>query len=1037
MPFHLEHVDGGWKVQDDKGNYYSKKPLSRKRAIAQLRALYASYSRGHSHRGAGYATYSDDEGRHHIVLQGNGFFSDVFAKAKRVAKVVASKLTMRNLQAVSDVLATGIRETYPPDVRNILGRFGSGQVYHITLCREPVKSYINTVLNIISLGSWNAAKNKMNYDKMFHLSMIVDLAMPEGSKVSLKIEKNEVINMTTKVAVQGDAERMDVPVPCCITLIEMLQKAEQTVGTPFFTYDAFTNNCQAFILSILKANGLASPDITAFVSQDAEALLKELPEHVPAFASAITNLAGFWNRLYKGQGGQMTARGYLRGGKLYCGNRVPPPAGYSKRGTSYECFRKGVGVGLALAPKAAAAPAPAQARPPPLKDLERMTIRELGQEASQQGVRGYSRMKRAQLIEALRPLRALRGGGAEEDAFMAQLNQAPSGMTCPPGQVQNARGFCSSPQSAQDILDERAKFKDVAGVGTRYDQTDPFLDIAIANRKHDTEASRSLVKTSDVPDVPSWDKIPTFPNDQPPPNYTGFVRMGTYDPSMSADEQWGKYNIVYYKDGTVVRTQLQPGAQLKYDLSGLRKQIESTWGNQFGGLHYINSRNYTDVNDQCRKDGTCQAYDENGNEKFNTNKHLSLDFLNGVEGRHARELNPALEEWFQRAKEQEVGAKGLNADKLDEELESKYQREVQERYDPTSDWITDMRGSDITDQYNNTKKLHQARLRKDGGFDIQFTDGTWDYMPGEEKWDCNAFSTETQYGNMNSTCGVKGREQTANATEKMIRDSREKQWNNLSDGEKFVNGLSVAGAFTSDYVLPVVSQVASFIPGAGFIGDIADLTGDITGAIQQGQCRHFNECTEQQVKDARDQITYHDTIGDRVASRYFNDPTMMALAEHNDKVLPLLGDTYKYGSRAGKFDATGQGAPHSHSVPIHPTFRKQLKQIGFTPEAYLKVAREIADEEGYDGRALEFSDDDEHKLMIYDDEGSPRRFGRVGYDDYILWSKKEALGLVPGGYAEMKRRVFNRSHSKIKGDWKSDKFSPNNLALRLLWSMNG
>jgi hypothetical protein len=82
---------------------------------------------------------------------------------------------------------------------------------------------------------------------------------------------------------------------------------------------------------------------------------------------------------------------------------------------------------------------------------------------------------------------------------------------------------------------------------------------------------------------------------------------------------------------------------------------------------------------------------------------------------------------------------------------------------------------------------------------------------------------------------------------------------------------------------------------------------------------------------------------------------------------------------------------------------------------------------------LEFADDDEHKLMIYDDEGRVRKFGAVGYNDYILWSKKEAIGQAPRGYAEQKRRVFNRSHSKIPGDWKKDMFSPNNLALRILW----
>lgn len=114
-------------------------------------------------------------------------------------------------------------------------------------------------------------------------------------------------------------------------------------------------------------------------------------------------------------------------------------------------------------------------------------------------------------------------------------------------------------------------------------------------------------------------------------------------------------------------------------------------------------------------------------------------------------------------------------------------------------------------------------------------------------------------------------------------------------------------------------------------------------------------------------------------------------------------------------------------------FKKQLKREGIAPKKYLKVVREIANDEGYDGRAIEFSDDPEKKLMIYDDKGNKRHFGQVGYNDFILWSNREARGLVRAGYAEKKRLVFQKSHSKMRGDWKADKFSPNNLALRILW----
>jgi hypothetical protein len=118
----------------------------------------------------------------------------------------------------------------------------------------------------------------------------------------------------------------------------------------------------------------------------------------------------------------------------------------------------------------------------------------------------------------------------------------------------------------------------------------------------------------------------------------------------------------------------------------------------------------------------------------------------------------------------------------------------------------------------------------------------------------------------------------------------------------------------------------------------------------------------------------------------------------------------------------------------HRVFLRQLKKANMSPVEYLRQARRAANAAGYDGRALEFSDDDEHKLMIYDDKGTPRRFGRVGYNDYLLWKNEEAMGRVKSGYADQKRNVFNRSHKKMPGEWKSDKFSPNMLALKILWA---
>lgn len=113
-------------------------------------------------------------------------------------------------------------------------------------------------------------------------------------------------------------------------------------------------------------------------------------------------------------------------------------------------------------------------------------------------------------------------------------------------------------------------------------------------------------------------------------------------------------------------------------------------------------------------------------------------------------------------------------------------------------------------------------------------------------------------------------------------------------------------------------------------------------------------------------------------------------------------------------------------------FIKQLEKLNFPPEAYLMVAREVAKREGYDPEKLTFSNNNDNKLK-YDSPEGIKYFGKAGYGDYIIWLFKEKKGQVAGGYADMKRRVFRKSHGAISKIHNLNKFSPNELSINILW----
>jgi len=117
----------------------------------------------------------------------------------------------------------------------------------------------------------------------------------------------------------------------------------------------------------------------------------------------------------------------------------------------------------------------------------------------------------------------------------------------------------------------------------------------------------------------------------------------------------------------------------------------------------------------------------------------------------------------------------------------------------------------------------------------------------------------------------------------------------------------------------------------------------------------------------------------------------------------------------------------------HTKFVKQLRNVGIEPSLYLKEAQRKAKKAGLPYKVLGFADDGVHKLSIPNADGRMIRFGRVGYGDHLIWSHLEQQRIAPLGTADAKRNTFQKSHSAIKGDWKKDPFSPNSLALSVLW----
>jgi hypothetical protein len=344
MPYHIVPFEDGYRVMSQSGAFFSQKPLPLTVVKRQQRALYAKEKKGDMYEGGSY-TYMRHNGQPHFIMKGEGFFGDLFAKVKSVASNLVSGVATKALNVVASATSYPLRNDYPPKVRAILSQYGSGIVNQLLLRREPIQGAVETALNYISLGRFAQVKKELNYDNVFHLSLIAVITMPDQQQVRIMMEKNEVINMTTDIKTDGgQVEYLPVPVPCCITLNEMMARTQSFYGEGYFKYDAFRDNCQAFINSILTANELNTPRIHAFVLQDTASILKGLPDYVSPFANLTTNIAGLADRAIQGSGAvPKKNRRESRMMKCYGG-----------------VFLKGMMVNVS--PK----PSPANIRPPPI-----------------------------------------------------------------------------------------------------------------------------------------------------------------------------------------------------------------------------------------------------------------------------------------------------------------------------------------------------------------------------------------------------------------------------------------------------------------------------------------------------------------------------------------------------------------------------------------------------------------------------------------------------------------------------------------------
>jgi hypothetical protein len=213
---------------------------------------------------------------------GDAFMSGLRGSVNSIVTPLIEASPLNQLDTIIDIAF----KKYDKKTASFLKKHGSGDIETLVVRRAPVQEWINRALNVLSVGKWDESRAQFEYDKMFHVSLIVNgqYAIQRVGRVSIAMKDPD----------RPGSEFRNVPLSPygeSLTMNQMLQTTLRRVGEDtFFKYDSFRNNCQNFVYNILVANNLMTPELESFILQPLDKLLEQQPGYLSAVAKSVTDI---------------------------------------------------------------------------------------------------------------------------------------------------------------------------------------------------------------------------------------------------------------------------------------------------------------------------------------------------------------------------------------------------------------------------------------------------------------------------------------------------------------------------------------------------------------------------------------------------------------------------------------------------------------------------------------------------------------------------------------------------------------------------
>lgn len=203
----------------------------------------------------------------------------------RVEGSAAGRLIGKGIRYLKDnwqAHAEELLSSAPPGLREFLAQHGHEPVASLTVERVPINTGLHAAVHVLSRGQLLKNQVAHHAPKLYHTAIIIN--------GRFRVERNHLIEVSA-YRPRPSGELRHAHTPPNTTVAQLLERAQQSVGKGWYVYNPKTSNCQQFDMSVLRANGVNTPELERFVDQGAPALLKNVPD-----LSAITTAAGLLDR---------------------------------------------------------------------------------------------------------------------------------------------------------------------------------------------------------------------------------------------------------------------------------------------------------------------------------------------------------------------------------------------------------------------------------------------------------------------------------------------------------------------------------------------------------------------------------------------------------------------------------------------------------------------------------------------------------------------------------------------------------------------